>query len=89
MRKENKPKPGDFVLLTKVPPGLLEGLPLEDQRAIRAVVGKPILLSEYDKDGRLELEFTDRKGTIHFIYVQPSFVSMPRRPRRARRTNAD
>ena len=62
-------------MLIKIPPGLLEGLPTEDQEAIAAVVGKPIRLSEYDDDGRAELEFTDRNGVIHSIFVKPDFIA--------------
>lgn len=60
------PKPGDSVVLTGVPPGLLEGLPTEDQTAILEVVGKQVLLAGYEDDGRAELEFTDKHGTIHY-----------------------
>ncbi len=73
-KKGKKPKPGEMVRLREVPPGLLHGLPLEDQRAICGAVGEPVLLTEYDEDGRAELKFTDSKGTIHFIYVDPNFV---------------
>jgi len=69
-----KPKPGDMVVLTAVPPGLLDNLPVEDQKAISEVVGKPVLLNEYDEDGRAELEFTERDGTGHSIWVNPSFI---------------
>ena len=69
-----KPKPGDLVVLTGVPPGLLNDLPIEDQKAISEVVGKPIQLNEYDEDGRAELEFKDRNGNFHFIYVRPEFI---------------
>jgi len=50
--QDNALSPGDMVVLTQLPPGLLHGLPVEDQRAIFEVVGKPILLNEYDADGR-------------------------------------
>lgn len=70
----DKPKPGEMAVLTKLPPGFLNDLPTEDQRAISDVVGKPILLNEYDEDGRAELEFTDQHGVIHFIYVRPEFL---------------
>jgi hypothetical protein len=69
-----KPMPGDLVVLTDVPPGLLDGLPEEDQKAIREVVGKPVRLNEYREDGRAELEFTDDGGGIHFIYVSPDVL---------------
>jgi hypothetical protein len=68
------PKPGDSVVLTVVPPGLLEGLSREDQTAIVEVVGKQVLLVGYEEDGRAELEFTDKHGTIHYIFVNPIFI---------------
>ena len=67
-------KPGDSVVLTGVPPGLLQGLPIEDQTAIVEVVGKQVLLVGYEDDGRAELEFTDKHGTVHFIFVDPAFI---------------
>jgi hypothetical protein len=72
--ENTKPKPGDTVVLIEVPPGLLDGLPIEDQQGINEVVGKPVLLNEYDGVGRAELEFKDRNGVIHFIYVDPAFI---------------
>jgi hypothetical protein len=68
-----RPRPGDKVVLTEVPPGMLDGLPEEDRQAIAEIVGKPILLIDYD-DGRAELEFKDRNGEIHFVYVSPEFI---------------
>ena len=68
------PKPKEKVILKELPPGLLDNLPTEDQRAISEVVGKPVMLNEYDADGRAELEFTDREDVIHFIYVDPKFI---------------
>jgi hypothetical protein len=51
-----------------VPPGLLDDLPTEDRKAISNVVGKPIVLNEYDDDGRAELEFNDADGnSISFM----------------------
>jgi hypothetical protein len=69
-----KPKPGDRVRLIQLPPGLLDDLPLEDQQAINEAVGQPVQLNEYDNDGRAELQFKDRNGTLHFIYVKPEFI---------------
>jgi hypothetical protein len=69
-----QPKRGDSVIVTAVPAGFLDDLPNEDQQAINAVIGKPVLLKEYDDAGRAELEFTDDHGTIHLIYVHPSFI---------------
>jgi hypothetical protein len=66
--------PGEWVVLTKIPPGLLHGLPSRDQRAIHETVGKRIRFNEYDSDGRAELMFRDRHGVIHFVYVMPSFI---------------
>ncbi len=69
-----QPKPGDSVVVTALPAGFLDDLPREDQQAITAGIGKPILLKEYDEAGRAELELTDDKGVIHFIYVDPSLI---------------
>jgi hypothetical protein len=73
-KRKTRLKPGGSVVLTELPPGLLDGLPAEDQRAISDAVGKPVQLVEYDDDGRAELEFTDAHGVIHFIYVNPNFI---------------
>jgi hypothetical protein len=67
-------KPGGKVILKELPPGLLDGLPVEDQKAISAIVGVPVRLSGYDQDGRLELEFVEASGTIHSIYVERQYV---------------
>ena len=56
------------------PAGLLDGLPREDQNALSDIVGKPIRLDEYDGDGRAELEFTDRNGVLHCVFVKPEFI---------------
>jgi hypothetical protein len=72
-----KPKPRSRVVLTEVPPGLLDDLPEEDQQAINEVVGKPIRLNEYDEIGRAELEFTDRNGIFHEIWVKPDYIRAP------------
>ena len=69
-----RPEPGGTVLLTSAPPGLLKDLPMEDQEALKEAVGKPVLLLAYDGDGRAELEFKDRHGVIHFIYVNPDTI---------------
>jgi hypothetical protein len=52
----------------------LDNLPPSDKRAIAAIVGKPITLVEYDDTGRAELEFTDKNGITHYIYVKPMFI---------------
>jgi hypothetical protein len=78
---DTKPGPGERVVLTSIPPGLLQGVPEEDQNAIVAIVGKPVLLVGYDKDGRAELHFDDpfdgRDGDYshtHSIWVAPEFI---------------
>ena len=68
------PKPGEEVLLVSIPTGLLSDLPTEDQSAIAAVVGKPVRLMNYCDDGRAELQFTDVRGIIHFLYVEPTNI---------------
>jgi hypothetical protein len=47
--------PGATVILEKLPPGLLDGLPAEDQAALSVIVGVPIRFSGFDEDGRLDL----------------------------------
>ena len=73
--RKQRPKPGDTVIVTRIPPGFLDDLPIEDQRAISAVIGKPIVLNEYDDDGRAELQFKDGEGAIHFIYVNADLLT--------------
>jgi hypothetical protein len=75
MKPDVKPKPGDKVILKGLPPNWLDDLPKSDQRAITRVIGTTILLLDYDEDGRAELEFTDAKGIIHAIYVDPKYIS--------------
>jgi hypothetical protein len=70
----NHPKPGTRVVLAKEPPDLLYGLPVNERNAISEIIGKPVLLVDYDADGRAELEFTDRNKTLHFIYVDPIYI---------------
>jgi len=79
--QRRKPEPGETVVLTTAPSGLLEGLPQEDQNAIVAIVGKPVLLVGYDELGRAELEFddpfdvrSDRYSHTHKIWVAPEFI---------------
>ena len=57
--KNAMPRVGAKVVLVAIPPGLLDGLPDDDQRAINAIVGKPIRFCGYDDVGRAELEFDD------------------------------
>ncbi len=69
-----KPGIGCKVVMAELPPGLLQGLPREDQNAIRGILGKPVLLEEYDEDGRAVLAFKDSKGIFHSIFVSPSYI---------------
>jgi hypothetical protein len=71
-----KPKPGQKVVLTALPPGFIDDLPVEDQRAVSEAVGKPTTLNQYEDDGRAELEFTGRDDVIHLIYVDPKFIKL-------------
>jgi hypothetical protein len=70
-----KPNPGEIAILKAVPPGMLDDLPQEDQQAIKEIVGKPVLVSAYDDAGRAELEFTDRDGHFHCLFVAPDFIT--------------
>ena len=85
MSADSKPCPGEPVVLTSVPPGLLDGLPPGDQSAIVAIVGNPVLLVDYDEDGRAELHFDGpfdgRAGHYshtHSIWVAPQFIERHR-----------
>lgn len=71
---DTKPKPRNRVILIELPPGFLRDLPEEDQQAIKDAVGKSVRLNEYDEDGRAELEFKDRNGCSHTVYVGPEFI---------------
>jgi hypothetical protein len=68
-----KLKPGSLVVLTSVPSSLLQGLPDEDQAAIRAIVGQPVMLGGYSY-GQAELEFTDSAGDAHTIWVETDLI---------------
>jgi len=80
-----RPRPGQAVILTELPRGLTSGLPRTDRQAIRAIVGMPVRLVEYDDSGRAELQFVDRRGIIHFVYVHPKYVRPVRRAHRGGR----
>jgi hypothetical protein len=71
---DTKPKPGSRVILIELPPGFLNDLPEGDQQAIKSAFGRPVRLNEYDVDGRAELEFRDRSGCFHTVYVGPEFI---------------
>jgi len=62
------------VAIKALPQGFTDDLPYEDQRALHEVVGKQIMLNGYDKEGRAELEFVDRCGVHHTIWLDPKFI---------------
>jgi len=72
MRSERK------VVLNGLPPGFLDDLPEEDQKAISAVIGTAIQFSGYDDDGRAELRFVATNGTFHTIYVDRQYIGTTR-----------
>ena len=85
MSEEGRPRAGEKVVLVAIPPGLLEGLPAEDQAAIRAVVGKPVTFVGYDDRGWLELHFAnpfdserEQHSHAHSIWVAPEFIERGR-----------
>ncbi len=73
-RRATKPKPGDKVVLKALPAGFLDDLPEDEQRAISARIGRPIMLMGYGRDGRAELEFMTNDDSMHTLYVDLKFV---------------
>ena len=73
-KRATKPKPGDKVVLKALPPGFIDDLPGDEQRAISARIGRPIMLMGYDRDGRAELEFLAQDDSIHTVYVDLKFI---------------
>jgi hypothetical protein len=73
LRNMRNLKPGRLVILTSVPPTLLQGLPKEDQLAIKSIVCHPVTLAGYSY-GQAELEFIDSQGDGHTIWVEPDFI---------------
>ena len=74
IRRATKPKPGDKVVLKALPPGFIDDLPEDEQRAISARIGRPIMLMGYDRNGRAELEFMANDDSIHTLYVDLKFI---------------
>jgi len=66
-------RPGDRVILTTAPASLLRGLPKEDQKAIRSMIGHPVTLAGFSY-GQAELEFTDARGDDHTIWVETALI---------------
>lgn len=77
---------GDLVTF-KLPPGWLEGLPEEDQREIRARVGKPVAVQGYRRgDACVELvwwEYKQKKETkSHSIWLERNWIKPVRKRKR-------
>lgn len=72
---------GASVRLVRADPGLLRGLPEEDQQAIQwaSREAELVLVGQDDSTGNLELEFRDPGGTMHWISVSPDDVAAIRR----------
>jgi hypothetical protein len=46
------------------------------------MIGRRVRLVGCDDDGRAELEFTDARGILHYLYVGPTFISaIPKKKR--------
>lgn len=63
-----------MAILKSTPFVLLKGLPKTDKEAIRDIVGKSILLVSHT-DNEAELEFVDKNGNTHNIWVNEKFVT--------------
>ena len=74
LKRKTKLKPGQVVILMALPPGFIDDLPEEEQPAISARIGRPILLLRYEQDGMAVLEFMDKDDGIHTLYVDPKFI---------------
>lgn len=67
---------GAHVRLLQAAPDLLQDLPEEDQRAILWATKEVVLtLTGQDDYGNVELEFSDRAGVRHWIFVRPTDVA--------------
>lgn len=65
--------PGARVILVNAPASLLRGLPKEDQKAIKSIVGRPVTLAGFSY-GQAELEFIDAAGDEHTIWVETDLI---------------
>ena len=74
LERKAKLKPGQVVILMALPPGFIDDLPEEEQQAISARIGRPILLLKYEQGGMAVLEFMDKDDGIHTLYVDPKFI---------------
>jgi hypothetical protein len=66
-------QPGDLVILLSVPSNVINGLPKDDQMAIRSVIGKTVKFSGISFD-QAEIEFRDGYGDTHTIWVDPDRI---------------
>ena len=62
----------DVLTMTRAPEDLTRGLPPEDQSAIRDQVGSTVVVVGFDDHGNVEVEFSDRGGTLHTIWIEPA-----------------
>lgn len=69
-------QPGMTVKLLRVPDSLLADLPRADQNAIKAAARESLVAGEPDGHGNVELEFRDRHGQTHWIWVDPKIVEV-------------
>jgi hypothetical protein len=60
--------PGDLVVILRLPPTLLSGLPEDDQTEIRSIIGKPVKFTGMSY-GQAEIEFKDSRGDEHTIWI--------------------
>jgi hypothetical protein len=79
MAEDNKLAIGERAMLVAVLPGLLDGLPAENQGAIQAMVRRSVTLVGYDERGMSELDVPDpfmihthAHSQTHPIWVPPS-----------------
>jgi hypothetical protein len=69
-------QPGDPVVLISIPATLMSDLPEEDQVAIRSVVGRTVTFAGFSY-GQAEVEFKDKEGDDHTIWVDADRISGP------------
>jgi hypothetical protein len=72
-----------FVRFLRASPGLLRGLPKADRRAILGAVGGAYRVRGFNVLGHAELEFSDRNGSMHFVWVEPENLRLMRTDNRA------
>jgi hypothetical protein len=68
-------EPGRLVVLESLPASLLQGLPQEDQAAIKSILGRPVLFAGTSY-GQAELDFVDSQGDSHTIWVALDLIRL-------------